>query len=772
MIGARIRRVEGHRLVTGRGRFTDDLTAPGAAFAAFVRSSHAHANVIGIDTGAAHALPGVLGVFDANDLAAWGVRDHLTGAEGRSRGFRNRDGTPMAAPVWFPLARGRVRHVGEPVAMVVAENAALAEQAAEAVIVDYDPLPAVTDAALALRPGAPRLWDTVPGNLCYDWGRGDMAAVDSALAGAAHVSHLDVVIPRIAAAFMEPRAALADYDAATGRFTLHVGCQAVHGLRAKLAYGLGVVEGDVRVVSLDVGGAFGARSVIYPEYVPLLWAARALGRPLRWRATRAEEFLTTTQGRDSVLAGELGLDVDGNFVVFRAHSVTNMGARHTGNGPFSVMQNLARMLSGVYRFSACAMTIRGAFTNTPPVSSYRGVGRMEAIYLLERLIDQAARATGRDRIALRRQNLIAPDAFPYTTPTGACYDSGDYARGMDLALAAADWDGFADRRVESQARGQLRGIALINFIEGAGGGAGEYGALGIEDGRIVVHAGCVAQGQGHQTTLAQIAADRLGVAVGDVAVAASDSDAIADGVGTNASRSMVRAGTALAEAAEKLIENGRATAARLLQAREDAVSYDAGRYRVAGSDRSAGLFEVAAAMAEAGIRPFAESRHEHDAVTYPNGCHVCEVEVDPETGAVAILRFTAVDDVGRAVNPVIVHGQSQGGIVQGIGQALMEEVVFDTENGQALSGSFMDYAMPRAAHVPSLEPIANDVPSPTNPLGVKGAGEGGTTGAPVAVINAVLDALVPMGVTGIEMPATPQKIWAAIRMAAQGVKGE
>ena len=316
MIGARIRRVEDHRLVTGRGRFTDDLTAPGAAFAAFVRSSHAHANVIGIDAGAAHALPGVLGVFDAEDLAAGGVRDHLTGTEGRSRGFLNRDGTPMAAPVWFPLARGRVRHVGEPVAMVVAENAALAEQAAEAVIVDYDPLPAVTDAALALRPGAPRLWDTAPGNLCYDWGRGDMAAVDSALAGAAHVSHLDVVIPRIAAAFMEPRAALAEYDAATGRFTFHVGCQAVHGLRAKLAYGLGVAEGDVRVVSLDVGGAFGARSVIYPEYVPLLWAARALGRPLRWRATRAEEFLTTTQGRDSVLTGELGLDVDGNFVVF------------------------------------------------------------------------------------------------------------------------------------------------------------------------------------------------------------------------------------------------------------------------------------------------------------------------------------------------------------------------------------------------------------------------------------------------------------------------
>ena len=758
MIGRSLHRFEDERLLTGRGRFTDDISLPGQATAVFVRSPHAHADIAAVDLSVARAMPGVLGAWDGQDLMRGGCGAIPSGiAPSRMAEYANRDGSLMAVPPTFVLAQDRVRHVGEAVAVVVAESAAEAEVAAEAVAVDYRPRPAVTDVGLP----AARLWDDVPDNRCFDYAAGDAAATERALAATAQVVSLEIVNNRIITNFLEPRAALGRYDAASNRFVLNVGCQSVHGIRRQLSRALGVGEGDVRVVSRDVGGAFGSRSVLYPEYVAVLWLARALGRPVKWTARREEEFCATSQGRDSVLRGELGLDAEQRFVGLRVSGTANLGARHAGNGPFSIIRNLERMLPGVYDVPAVSFALRGVFTNTVPVSSYRGVGRMEANYLIERLIDAAARQAGVDRIALRRRNLIPAAAMPHRTSAGSTYDSGDYAKNMEIALAAADWAGFPARRRDSERRGRLRGIALVNYIEGAGGVAGEYAAVAVGDGTVSLAAGCVASGQGHETTLRQIAASELGVAAELISVAASDTALVRDGVGTNASRSMVRAGTALAEAARAAVAAGRDTAARLLQAPPDAVSFSAGRYVVADGGRSVDLFEVA--RAAGGLN--GERRNDSEALTYPNGCHVCEVEIDPETGAIAIAAFIAVDDVGRAINPTIVRGQSQGGIAQGIGQALLEHGRYDPDSGQLLTGSFLDYAMPRAHHLPSLRPIHNDVPSPTNPLGVKGAGEGGATGAPAAVINAVLDALAPLGIEAIDMPATPDRIWAAIRAA-------
>lgn len=764
MIGASIQRVGDRRLLTGAGRYSDDFNRPGQAYAGFVRSPMAHADIVAIDYEAAARMPGVLGIFTHDDLAATGNAEIATGIAGRGTGYPNRDGSAMADPPYHVLACDRVRYGGEALALVIAESPALARDAVEAVAVDYRPRAAVIGADRAILPESPQLWPEAPLNTCYDWLDGDGAAVARALAQSNHVTVLDVTIGRVIPAFMEPRAALADFDVAAGRFEVIAGCQGIHGLRDKLAACLGVAPDRVRVLSPDVGGAFGARSVLYPEYPALAWAARRIGRPIKWTASREEDFLTSTQGRDSILRGELGLDRAGRFQALRVTGIADMGARHTGNGPYSVMRNLARMLPGVYRTPAVCLELRGVFTNTVPVSSYRGVGRMEAIYLMERLVDQAARETGADRVELRRLNLVPPDAMPYATPTGAVYDSGDYGSHMDKAMAAADWDHFPARRAAAERAGRLRGIGLANYIEGAGGGAGEYAALRVDDNGVAhIGAGCVDQGQGHATTLRQIAAARLGIELGRIEVCASDTDLIADGVGTNASRSMVRAGAALVAAADKLIESGRAQAAALLQADLDTVSYsDGGYHGTAG--RAVELGEVARAMAggwQAAVRT------DDDAVTYPNGCHVCEVEIDPETGAVEVVSFVAVDDVGRAINPPIVHGQSQGGIAQGIGQALMENSRFDSETGQLLSGSFLDYAMPRAAGLPPLKPISNDFPSPTNALGVKGAGEGGATGAPAAVISAVLDALACRGVHDIAMPATAERVWAALRRPAR-----
>ena len=766
MIGESVKRFEDERLLTGGGRYTGDHEAPGQAYAVFVRSPHAHAKLLGIDAAAARAMPGVLGIFSAAELAEAGI-DGLPGGVGaRAAEHPNRDGSMMADPPLPVLAGDRVRHVGELVAVVIAGTEDQARDAAEAVAIDFDPLPSVTDTAGATADGAPELWSEAPHNLIFDYGSGDEAATSAALEAAAHVVTLAVVNNRLSISFMEPRAALGRYDQATGAYDLVVGCQSVHGIARSLTQLLGAAPGSVRVLSPDVGGAFGARSVLYPEYAVVLFAAKRLGRPVKWTGGRDEEFQASTQGRDALLTGTLGLDAEGRMVALRVDGIANFGARHAGNGPFSTLRNLERMLPAVYDIPALSLNLRGVFTNTTPISSYRGVGRIEANYLVERLIDAAARQAGFDRIDLRRLNAIDRRAMPKMTPMGSLYDSGDYAGNMHVAQREGDWKGYEARRAESETRGRLRGIALCNYIEGAGGAAGEYGRVGVgRDGAVSIAAGCVDQGQGHETVLRQIVAHELGIKVEQIVVAESDTALVADGVGTNASRSMVRAGKALVDASRAVIEAGRATAALLLQTEPHTVAYGAGFYAVHGTDRLVSLFEVARAEAE-GL--FAEIRHDDDTVTFPAGCHLCEVELDPDTGKVTIERFLAVDDVGCAVNPMIVHGQSQGGVAQGIGQALMEHVRYNSESGQLLAGSFMDYAMPRADDLPMLDTLLNDCPSPFTPHGIKGAGEGGATGAPAAVINAILDALAPMGVTHIDMPATPEAVWRAIRGAESG----
>ncbi len=763
MIGQSVNRIEDLRLVTGHGRYTDDHNAEGQLYCVFVRSPHAHANVTGIDAERALYHPGVLGVFTAADLAAHGVQHMPSGIASRAADYPNRDGTIMVDLRHPALATDRVRYVGQPTAVVIAETLEAAIAASEKVAVDFEILPAVTSPIAALAEDAPDLWRQVPGNVIFDYVSGDETRVAEALARAAFCVTETYINNRIAAAFTEPRAALATYEPATGGYHVKIGCQSVHGIKRNLAQVLGIPPEAVRVTSPDTGGGFGARSVLYPEYVVVAWAAKMLARPIKWTATRAEEFQATTQARDAVLAGTLALDEAGRIIALKVEATAAFGAHHAGNGPFSTLRNLERMLPTVYDIPALQFRLRGVFTNTTPISSYRGVGRVEANYLLERLIDTAARTAGLDRMDLRRMNVIPSHALPKQTEAGALYDSGDYAANMDIAQRAGGWDQFPERRVQSTARGKLRGIALCNYIEGAGGVGGEYGRIEVSrDGNVKISAGCVDQGQGHETVLRQLVAHVLGIDHDVITKIDSDTGLVKDGVGTNASRSMVRAGKALADAAEALIARGRTTAARLLQREPDTLQFEAGAYVVAGSDQSVTLFEVARAEADTFA---AEVRHGDETVTYPCGCHLCEVEIDPETGEVSIENYIAVDDVGRAVNPMLVHGQSRGAIAQGIGQALSEHIQYDETTGQLVTGSFMDYAPPRASDLPMLEVISNDRPSPFTPFGIKGAGEGGTTGAPATVINAILDALSPIGVSHIDMPATSEKIWRLMRAA-------
>ena len=759
-IGVSIPRVEDHRLLTGAGCFTDDISLEGQVYTVFVRSPHAHADILSIDTKLAAAMRGVLAIYSAADLLAEGVKPFPTDVETRGLESPNRDGSLMANPPYYTLANGRVRHVGDPVAMVVAETLADAEDAAQAVDVSYGPRQSVTDTGSATGENAPLLWDLAPRNICFDWVAGDEDATMRALEHADHVVDIDIVNNRIITNFLEPRAALASYDSNSGDFVIHAGCQGLYTLQRRLAISLGVPPANIRVISRDVGGGFGSRNVIYPEYVAVLWASRKLGRPVKWTARRDEEFQSTSQARDTLLRGRLGISRDGDFLALRVDSTCNLGGYHTGNGPFTQLRNLTRMLPGVYKTPALYLELIGVFTNTVPISSYRGVGRMEAITLLERLIDKAAMATGIDRTELRRRNVIPPDPMPHTTPMGGVYDSGTYAENMALAKNAAGWDGFEKRRDEAKGRDRLRGIGLCNYIEGAGGVPDEYAGLTVEgEGLVRLRVGSMSQGQGHETTMRQIVAAELGVSVDNIDFTLSDTDLIPSGVGTNASRSIVRAGSALVEAAHEIIETGKDTAAHILEAAREDIDFSDGNYRVTGTDRTVSLFVVAGRAGTIN----AENNHKGEETTYPTGCHICEVEIDPETGSLEIVAFSVVDDVGRAINPMIVHGQSHGAIAQGVGQALMELGAYDKDSGQLISGSYMDYCMPRAADFPPLNPIQNDCPSPTNPLGVKGAGEGGTTGAPGAVMNAVMDALTPIGVKHVDMPATPHTIWKAIQ---------
>jgi aerobic carbon-monoxide dehydrogenase large subunit len=768
-IGASVKRREDDRLLRGDGRFAEDFNAPGQAYAAFVRSPYAHADVLAIDGAPALALDGVRHVFTGRDLAAGGVEPIPTLIAERGAGIRNRDGSPFAEPVWFPLALERVRHAGEPVAVVIAKTAAAAEDGAAAVAVRYAPRPSVADAVLALREGAPRLHGTVAHNRVYDWQCGDAGATERAIRGAAHVTRLRVIDNRLVTCFLEPRAALAAWDASAERYVLHASLQSVHALAANLARVLGVPSERVRCITGDVGGGFGSKIQPYPEYAALAWAARRTGRPLKWVSTRTEGFLSDAQSRDHVLEGELALDADGRIVALRVHSVSNVGAYVAPCIPISTLSNMERMITSLYAIPNIHLRVEGVLTNTVPINVYRGVGRIECVYTVERLVERAARETGRDRATLRRANMMS--AFPYRSATGAVYDSGDYVARLDEAMALGDVAGFAARRAESEGRGTLRGLGIGPYVEGTGGVPQEYAEVRVwPDGRVEVPIGAQSQGQGHETVFAQVVAERLGVPFESVSIVMGDTDRVARGIGTFASRSMVRAGNAAAEATDAVIARGKAMAAHLLEAAPADVEYREGAFGVVGTDRTIGLFEVARA-AEAGKLPAplgtalgAATMHENPAFAFANGCEVCEVEVDPETGATTIVALSMVDDSGRSVNPMIVHGQQHGAVAQGLGQALMEACVYD-DNGQLVTGSFMDYAIPRAADLPSIAVVSRDVPSPTNALGVKGAGEGGTVGAPGALVHAILDALAPLGVTDLDMPVTPERVWQAIRRA-------
>ena len=770
-IGASVKRREDLRLLTGRGRYAEDVSAPGQAYAAFVRSPHAHADVISFDAKPALAIAGVLGVFGGRDLIADGVGPIPTLIAERGGGIKSRDGSAFAEPVWHPLAIDRVRHVGEPVAIVVGASAAAARDGADAVRVGYAEKPAVVDAVAALAHGAPRLHDGVADNRAYDWECGDPEATARAIASAAHVTQLTLVDNRLVTCFLEPRAALAEWDAATGRYTLHAGLQSVHQLAVNLARVLGVPADRVRCVTGDVGGGFGSKIQVYPEYVALAWAARRLNRPVKWVSTRSEGFASDVQSRDQLLRGELALDAAGRIIALRVHSTTNLGAYVAPSIPISTLSNMERMISGLYAIPTIHLRVEGACTNTVPINVYRGVGRLECVYTVERLVERAARETRRDRVALRRANMVR--TFPYRTATGAVYDSGDYVARLDEALEVADVAGFAARRAESARRGRLRGLGIGPYLEGTGGVPQEFAEVRVlPEGVVEVPIGALSQGQGHETVFAQVVAERLGVPFDSVRIVMGDTDRVARGIGTFASRSMVRAGSAAVEASDGVIAAGRTMAARLLEAAAGDIEYDDGAFRVVGTDRAIGIFDVARAAAagrlpaELGTTLGAARMHENPAFAFANGCEVCEVEVDPETGAVQVLALAMVDDSGRSVNPMIVHGQMHGAVAQGIGQALTERCAYDPATGQLLSGSFLDYAIPRADELPSISVTSRDVPSPTNPLGAKGAGEGGTVGAPGAVIHAILDALAPLGVTHVDMPATPEAVWRAIQEAS------
>ncbi|WP_135466718.1 xanthine dehydrogenase family protein molybdopterin-binding subunit [Crenalkalicoccus roseus] len=768
-VGRGLRRVEDARFLTGRGRYVADLQEPGQLHGVVLRSPHAHARIAALDAEAARAMPGVRAVLTGEDLAAEGLGPLPCPATVQTVGG------PLIIPPRHALARERVRHVGEGVAFVVADSAAAARDAAEAIRVAYEPLPAVTEAPAALVPGAPLLWEEAPGNLAFRFEKGDRAATEAAFADAAHVVALDLVNQRVHAAPIEPRAAIARHDPATGGFDLLLAGQSVHNIRDQLADAVFRLPRErIRVHCPDVGGGFGLKNFLFPEYVMLLSAARRLGRPVRWVADHTEEFLAAVHGRAVQGRGRLALDAEGRFLALHAEMIADLGAYCSPAGPACPTNSFSTAVGGPYAIPAMLVEVRGAFTNTAPVDAYRGAGKPEANYLTERLVEEAARRCGFDPVELRRRNLVRH--FPYRSALGMMMDCGRFAENLEEAARLADRPGFAARRAESEARGRRRGLGLACFLETARGAPQEWGGLRFEaDGTVSILLGTQSNGQGHETSFAQVAADRLGLPVERFRLVQADTAAIPRGAGHGGARSLHLGGGALVLAAEALLGKARAIAAHLLQAAPSELDFAAGRFTVRGTERGVTLAAVAEAARDPASLPegmapglAAEALNPEDRVTFPAGCHVAEVEVDPETGAIALLRYQAVDDYGRLVNPLLTAGQVQGGVAQGIGQALMEAVAYEAGSGQLLSASFMDYCLPRAADLPALEIGFGECPTASNPLGVKGCGQAGAIAAPQAVMAAVLDALAPLGVTALDMPATPLRVWQAIRTARDG----
>ncbi len=773
-IGQPVARFEDPRLVRGEGRYLGDIDLPGQTYAVVLRSPHAHARINGIDVEAARAAPGVLAVYTGADYAADGL-----GGPKATLPRKRPDGSPMFAPQRPALCVDRVRYVGDPVAFVVAETLNEAKDAAELIAVDYEPLPSVTDTASAALPGSPPVWDECPDNICHVMQLGDKARTDEAFAKADHVLERRYVVTRVHAQFMEPRGALGLYDRSEQRYTLYADCQYPHRVRNMLAEAVfKVPESRVRVIANDVGGGFGTKGWQYVEHRLVLWAAKKLGRPVKWTCERSEAILADEHGRDNVSDVAIALAKDGRILGFRVAMICNIGA-YVGSDRnlLSPFMNMGTSV-GVYAIPAAHVTMTGILSNCSPTAPYRGAGRPEAIYVLERIIDDAARAFGFDRIDIRRRNMIPAASLPYRNALGFTYDCGDFAAGMEMALTLADAAGFEARRQEAGRRGRLRGLGLVNAIERAAGPTMEFAEIRFNpSGTAAVLMGTKSQGQGHETTFKQIVHEKLGLDPDEVQFIEGDTDRVAFGMGTNGSRSTVIGGSALTLAADKVIAKGRRIAAHLLEAKAEDVEFADGVFAVKGSNKTMTLKAVArAAFTPARLPPDLEgglieaATFAPKADTYPNGCHVCEVEVDPETGEAELVAYAVVDDVGTVINPLTLEGQIHGGIAQGVGQALMENVAYDPQSGQLMGTSFMDYAMPRADVFCDIAVKSNPVPTKLNPLGAKGAGEAGTVGALPVVINAILDALAPLGVRELQMPATPARVWRAIRTAS-GARG-
>jgi carbon-monoxide dehydrogenase large subunit len=765
--GRSVRRLEDFRFLTGGGRYVDDFSLPGQVHAHVLRSPHAHATIERIDTAAAREGSGVLGIFTESDLRADGIGPLPCIAQVSTV-------DPMIVPPRYALARERVRHVGDPVALVVAETRDLARDAAERIAVEYRPVDAVVDAAAALLPGAPTIWDEAPGNLSYRFQRGDKAATRAAFASAAHIAEIELVNNRLVPTPIEPRAAIGNYDEAARRLDLLLTGQGVHSIRNQLAESVFLLPAErIQLAAPDVGGGFGMKNFLYPEWVLVLWAARRLGRPVKWVAERSEEFVSGTQGRDNHTKARLAVDEDGRFLALNVSTVANLGAYLSSNGPGSSTNSPATAMGGVYAIPAVFMDVRGAFTNTVPIDAYRGAGKPEANYLIERLIDIAARRIGSDPVSLRRRNLI--DAFPYRSALGMNIDCGGFAANLEDALAQARDADYMARRAESAARGRLRGLGIGCFLETARGTPNEAAEIRFDpDGRVSLILGTQSNGQGHETSYPQIAASLLGLPIDTFRLVQADTRAVQRGAGHGGARSMHQGGTALVKATEMVIEKGRGIAAGLLQADSAAVAFAEGRFAVPGTEREIDLLAVARAAADPanlpeGMAPGLDSAVYNmlDVFTFPNGCHIAEVEIDPETGVVTLERYTAVDDYGRLINPLLTKGQIQGGVAQGIGQALLEHTVYDSGSGQLLSGSLTDYALPRADDLSAFDITLAELPTSANPLGVKGSGQAGCIAAPQTIINAVVDALAPLGIDHIDMPATPERVWRAIRAARE-----
>ncbi len=778
-IGASVRRKEDARFLNGRGNYTDDINRPSQTHAYVKRSDQAHARINGIDIAAALKAPGVIAVFVGADMAADSIGGLPCGWQ-----IHNKDGSPMAEPPHPVIAIGKARHVGDPVAVVIAETKQQAKDAAELLVIDYTALPAVASMAAALAPNAVPVHDEVPGNVCYDWHIGDKAIVDAVFAKAHKVVRLDLINNRLIPNAMEPRAAIGDYDVNSGEYTLYTTSQNPHVIRLLMgAFVLHIPENKLRVVAPDVGGGFGSKIYHYAEEAIVTWASAKVRRPVKWTAERAESFMSDAHGRDHVSTAEMAIDAQGTFLGLRVATQANMGAYLSTFAPAVPTYLYATLLAGTYKTPVIYCEVKAVFTNTVPVDAYRGAGRPEATFLLERLVDAIAHDTGIDRVDIRRRNFIPADAFPYQTPVALAYDSGDYQTTLRVALHNADWAGFESRRVAAKARGKLRGIGISTYLEACGiapsavvgslgARAGLYEVANIRvhpTGSVTVFTGTHSHGQGHETTLAQLVVEQLGVPLDQVEIVHGDTAKIPFGMGTYGSRSLAVGGSAMYKAMDKIIAKGKKIAAHLMEAAVEDIAFANNTFTVAGTDKSKTLTDISLAAYVPHNYPIEELEpgleetafYDPKNFTFPGGCHIGEVEIDPETGVVTVVNFTAVDDVGRVINPMIVEGQVQGGIAQGIGQALLEAAIYD-ESGQLLSGSMMDYTMPRADNLPNISVATENTMCTHNPLGSKGCGEVGAIGSPPAIINAICDALRDYGVRHINMHATSGKIWSII----------